>query len=229
MSVAFPVGIGIALVLGVVLNYIADPIGNASVIVHGRGTGRARDHSRRRGISQDFLAVRRESARKAWSLSVACGVLMGFFYRFVAASMYADFARPEEGKVWAIRGRICFRHRHFPEQLRHQHLRHEKAFRGSARVRTRTISKAVSARTLRAFWAGSSGAWACPSTSSPRAALALRFPTAWARARPWSRRCGASSSGRNSAPLLLVHRGCLRPCSAVSLSGFVLIILARMG
>ena len=35
MSVAFPVGIGIALVLGVVLNYAADPIGNAAMLFTG--------------------------------------------------------------------------------------------------------------------------------------------------------------------------------------------------
>jgi len=36
---------------------------------------------------------------KGLVLSVACGVLMGFFYRFVAAAMYPDFAKPEPGKV----------------------------------------------------------------------------------------------------------------------------------
>ena len=36
---------------------------------------------------------------KGLVLSVACGVLMGFFYRFVAAAMYPDFSRPEPGKV----------------------------------------------------------------------------------------------------------------------------------
>ena len=35
MSVAFPVGIGIALVLGVVLNYAANPIGNAPLLFGG--------------------------------------------------------------------------------------------------------------------------------------------------------------------------------------------------
>jgi glucose uptake protein len=36
---------------------------------------------------------------KGLILSVACGLSMGFFYRFVAASMYADFTRPETGKM----------------------------------------------------------------------------------------------------------------------------------
>jgi glucose uptake protein len=32
-------------------------------------------------------------------LSIACGVFMGMFYRFVAAAMYADPAHPEAGKM----------------------------------------------------------------------------------------------------------------------------------
>jgi len=36
---------------------------------------------------------------KGLVLSVACGITMGFFYRFVAASMYSDFGQPEPGKL----------------------------------------------------------------------------------------------------------------------------------
>ena len=35
MSVAFPVGIGLALVIGVIVNYIAQPIGNATILFGG--------------------------------------------------------------------------------------------------------------------------------------------------------------------------------------------------
>jgi glucose uptake protein len=97
MSVAFPVGIGIALVLGVVLNYIADPIGNATLLFVGVALVVL-------AIILDAVAYRKIPggaagvSTKGLVLSVACGVLMGFFYRFVAASMYPDFARPEEGR-----------------------------------------------------------------------------------------------------------------------------------
>ena len=97
MSVAFPVGIGIALVLGVVLNYIADPIGNAALLFAGVALVVL-------AIVLDAVAYRKIPgsatgvSTKGLILSVACGVLMGFFYRFVAASMYSDFTRPEEGK-----------------------------------------------------------------------------------------------------------------------------------
>ncbi|HXY00879.1 MAG TPA: hypothetical protein VEI54_08150 [Candidatus Limnocylindrales bacterium] len=97
MSVAFPVGIGIALVLGVVLNYVANPVGNATLLFAGVLLVAL-------AIILDAVAYRRipgSSAgvtTKGLVLSVAAGVLMGFFYRFVAASMYPDFTHPERGK-----------------------------------------------------------------------------------------------------------------------------------
>ena len=98
MSVAFPVGIGIALVLGVVLNYAADPIGNPTMLFAGVALVVV-------AIILDAVAYRTIPGgapglnTKGLLLSVACGVLMGFFYRFVAASMYPDFANPEPGKL----------------------------------------------------------------------------------------------------------------------------------
>jgi glucose uptake protein len=98
MSVAFPVGIGIALVLGVVVNYVADPIGNATLLFAGVVLVVL-------AIVLDAVAYRKIPggaagvSTKGLVLSVACGVLMGFFYRFVAASMYPVFTEPEPGKL----------------------------------------------------------------------------------------------------------------------------------
>lgn len=98
MSVAFPVGIGIALVLGVVVNYVANPIGSAPLLFGGVVLVVL-------AIILDAVAYRKIPggaagvSTKGLVLSVACGVLMGFFYRFVAASMYPDFTRPEAGKL----------------------------------------------------------------------------------------------------------------------------------
>ncbi len=87
LAVAFPVGIGLALVIGVVANYQANPVGNALLLFLGvAGVVGA--------IVLSALAYRRLPARgqattgKGIVLSVAGGVLMGFFYRFVAASMF---------------------------------------------------------------------------------------------------------------------------------------------
>jgi glucose uptake protein len=98
MSVAFPVGIGLALVLGVVVNYREHPGGNATLLFAGVllvVLAIVLDAIAYRKIPGTTAAV----STKGLILSVACGITMGFFYRFVAAAMYSDFARPETGKL----------------------------------------------------------------------------------------------------------------------------------
>lgn len=98
MSVAFPVGIGIALVLGVVVNYVATPQGNALWLFSGVVLITL-------AIILDALAYRKRAAQtqkiptKGIVLSVAGGVLMALFYRFVASSMATSFEQPEIGKM----------------------------------------------------------------------------------------------------------------------------------
>ncbi len=98
MAVAFPVGIGIAMVVGVVENYLARPIGNPALLFGGVLLVVL-------AIILDAMAYRKLpgsaalASAKGLVLSLVCGVLMGSFYRFVAAAMYPDFSHPEPGKV----------------------------------------------------------------------------------------------------------------------------------
>ena len=98
MSVAFPVGIGLALVLGVFVNYLEHPAGNAILLFGGVLLVVL-------AIILDAVAYRKLPggsagvSTKGLVLSLACGVTMGFFYRFVAAAMYPDFAAPQPGKL----------------------------------------------------------------------------------------------------------------------------------
>ena len=98
MAVAFPVGIGLALVIGVIVNYLASPVGNVGLLAIGVALVTV-------AIILDATAYRRLSAgaasvsTKGLVLSVACGIFMGMFYRFVAAAMYADPALPEPEKI----------------------------------------------------------------------------------------------------------------------------------
>ena len=84
MAIAFPIGIGIALVLGVVVNYVAVPVGDPILLFTGVGCVTA-------AIMVDALAYKRiskgNSTKKGILFSLAAGILMGFFYRFVAASI----------------------------------------------------------------------------------------------------------------------------------------------
>lgn len=94
MAVAFPVAIGLALVLGVAENYVAQPLGNGWLLSLGvLGVVIA--------IVIDALAYKRlqqnKSTAKGLIIALVSGVLMGTFYRFVAASMTTDFIHPDMG------------------------------------------------------------------------------------------------------------------------------------
>lgn len=94
MAIAFPIGIGIALSQGVVLNYMASPVGNPFYIFSGVGLVML-------AIVIDAIAYKRISSgtttKKGILISLAAGILMGFFFRFVAASMSEDFSNPVKG------------------------------------------------------------------------------------------------------------------------------------
>ncbi len=107
MAVAFPIGVGLALVLGVITNYRATPVGNATLLFLGVG-----------GVVLAILfsaaAYRRLPAEgpkttgKGLALSVVAGLLMGYFYRFVAASMSTDFVHLEAGKLGPYTAIVIF-------------------------------------------------------------------------------------------------------------------------
>lgn len=96
MAVAFPVGIGIALVLGVLVNYVANPQGNAFWLFTGVIVITL-------AIVLDAIAYKKKSAQsqkvptKGIVLSIVGGVMMALFYRFVASSMVTNFEAPETG------------------------------------------------------------------------------------------------------------------------------------
>ncbi len=83
MAVAFPLGIGLALVVGVVLNYLLEPHGNIVLLFAGVALVVS-------AIVCSALAYRRRemvqkaTSRRGIQLSIACGILMGLFYPLVA-------------------------------------------------------------------------------------------------------------------------------------------------
>ncbi|TAE35960.1 MAG: multidrug DMT transporter permease [Runella slithyformis] len=98
MSVAFPVGIGLALVIGVIVNYLDNPVGDFSRLFWGVALITV-------AILLNAYAYRKAAAQqqgvstKGLLLSVVAGVLMGYFYKYVAISMFPDFNLPEAGKL----------------------------------------------------------------------------------------------------------------------------------
>jgi glucose uptake protein len=107
MAVAFPIGIGLALVIGVVVNYVATPLGHPVFLFAGVFLVVI-------AIFLDAIAYRKSSGGKMSTttrgivISVLGGILMGFFYRFVAASMATDFALPEGGKLTPYTASVVF-------------------------------------------------------------------------------------------------------------------------
>lgn len=107
LAVAFPVGIGMALVLGVIVNYAAQPAGKPGMLFGGVALVAA-------AIILDAIAYRRlpgqtaKNATLGLVLSVVAGLLMGFFYRFVAAAMAPDFKVMEPGKVGPYTAMVLF-------------------------------------------------------------------------------------------------------------------------
>ena len=107
MAVAFPIGIGLALVIGVVVNYLAAPLGNPVILFAGVALVVI-------AIVIDAIAYRKHSGggmsatSKGIAISILGGILMGFFYRFVAASMATDFANPEVGKLTPYTASVIF-------------------------------------------------------------------------------------------------------------------------
>jgi glucose uptake protein len=98
MAVAFPVGIGLALVIGVVVNYLESPVGNPAILFG--------------GVALIVLAILmnanayRKTADKSTGVStkglllaIVSGCMMGLFYKYVAQSMFPDFSTPETGKL----------------------------------------------------------------------------------------------------------------------------------
>jgi glucose uptake protein len=99
LSVAFPVGVGLALVLGVIINYIGQQTGNALLLFGGVALVTV-------AIVLNAIAYSKKAKQsskvssKGIILSLVAGVLMSFFYRFVASSMdLENFVAPAAGKM----------------------------------------------------------------------------------------------------------------------------------
>jgi glucose uptake protein len=98
MAVAFPVGIGLALVIGVAVNYAQNPIGDVGLLFGGVVLvilAILLNASAYRSLPKDQT----KSPTKGLILSIVAGILMGFFYKYVADAMFQDFTQPLPGKL----------------------------------------------------------------------------------------------------------------------------------
>jgi glucose uptake protein len=92
MAVAFPIGIGIALVEGVLINYIAQPKGSPLLIFGGVAfimLAIILDGLAYRNCQKDISGP--SQLRKGISLALSGGILMGLFYYLVQRSLSPEF------------------------------------------------------------------------------------------------------------------------------------------
>ena len=107
MSVAFPVGIGIALIWGVIDNYLKVPSGDPVLIFTGVILIAI-------GIVMNALAYKKLTgsdqrvSSKGLMISIIAGILMAQFYGFVVDGMIKDFATPEAGKLTPYSSIVIF-------------------------------------------------------------------------------------------------------------------------
>ncbi|HTQ66730.1 MAG TPA: GRP family sugar transporter [Puia sp.] len=98
MAIAFPIGIGLALVLGVVFGYITKPAGNPFLIFAGLVAVVI-------AIIMDGIAYSKipgegkKSVKKGIVISILAGGFMGFFYPILVLSISTNWIEPETGKL----------------------------------------------------------------------------------------------------------------------------------
>jgi glucose uptake protein len=105
MAVAFPVGIGLALVIGAISNYVITPVANPLLLFGGvalvliaiildAAAYRRREAS---GATNAPQQAAKSTTTRGIVISLACGVLMGCFYPFVARALHGVPGRPAPG------------------------------------------------------------------------------------------------------------------------------------
>ena len=108
MSVAFPVGIGLALLLGVLVNYFTAQKGDVVYIFTGVVFVAVAIILNAVAYGRSNKAANKVSS-KGIILALAGGILMSFFYRFIAVSMdLEDFHHPAIGKMTPYTAVVIF-------------------------------------------------------------------------------------------------------------------------
>ncbi|MDX2196431.1 MAG: GRP family sugar transporter [Cytophagales bacterium] len=106
MAIAFPIAVGLALSLGVIINYLAAPVGNPTLLFIGLiCIVLAIILS---ALAYKQLPQSKGATTKGILISVISGLLMSVFYRFVAASMATNVAVPEAGLLTSYSAMFIF-------------------------------------------------------------------------------------------------------------------------
>lgn len=109
MAVAFPVGIGLALVIGVIINYLLHSKGDPLLIFTGVALVTVAIILNAVAYGKQFGNSGRKGAGKWIVISVVAGILMSMFYPFIAAGMdLENFVSPAAGKMTPYTAFVVF-------------------------------------------------------------------------------------------------------------------------
>jgi glucose uptake protein len=107
MAIAFPIGVGLALVVGVISGYITNPVDNPLILFGGLACVIA-------AIVLDGIAYSKipGDGKKSlvWgiAISIFLGTLMGFFYPILVSSISTNLVVPEAGKLTPYTAIVMF-------------------------------------------------------------------------------------------------------------------------
>ncbi|WP_234733906.1 GRP family sugar transporter [Tellurirhabdus bombi] len=106
IAIAMPVGTGISLVLGLVVNYMAEPEGSVGLLAAGGGVV---------VLAMVFGALayqakeeEQEFNKRGLVIVLLSGLLSGFFFRMITATLASDFAKPEAGSLTPFTAFVAF-------------------------------------------------------------------------------------------------------------------------
>ncbi|AZQ63718.1 multidrug DMT transporter permease [Flammeovirga pectinis] len=106
MAVAFPVGIGLALVIGVIDNYLKDPSADPFLIF--TGVVLIVLAILLNAIAYKRLPNQQSGSSKGIIIALIAGISMGFFYGFVSDAMATNLITPEVGKLTPYSAVVIF-------------------------------------------------------------------------------------------------------------------------
>jgi glucose uptake protein len=109
MAVAFPIGIGLALVIGVVINYQMLSKGDPVLLFSGVAFVTIAIIINAVAYGKNSRSTGRKSVGKWIAMSIIAGILMSTFYPFIAAGMDLDnFVTPAAGKMTPYTAFVVF-------------------------------------------------------------------------------------------------------------------------
>lgn len=111
ISIAMPVGTGLSLTIGLVINYLSEPKGSVPLLAVGGGAVIAAmlfsSLAYQAKQSQENASTSSDTNRGIW-IALAGGLVAGFFFWLVSRSLAKDLTHPEPGLLTPYTGFILF-------------------------------------------------------------------------------------------------------------------------